>query len=74
MNSDIIKKIALYFIDRPEAVTVYLFGSHARGREKRFSDIDLGVLLEREMLARQSDLDRTEGEMNVGTQVRPPLF
>ncbi|HVO84380.1 MAG TPA: nucleotidyltransferase domain-containing protein [Syntrophobacteria bacterium] len=59
MTSDVIRKIERYFNDRPEAVAVYLFGSYAGGREKRFSDIDLGVLLEREMLSKQSDLERT---------------
>jgi len=58
MTSDLIDNIERYFIDRPEAVAVYLFGSYARGREKRFSDIDLGVLLEPEMLSKQSDLER----------------
>jgi predicted nucleotidyltransferase len=59
MNSDIMDTIQRYFSDRPEAEAVYLFGSYARGREKRFSDIDLGVLLEREMLSEQSALERT---------------
>jgi predicted nucleotidyltransferase len=59
MTSDIVNKIERYFVDRPEAVAVYLFGSYARGREKRFSDVDLGVLLEQQMLSKQNDLEMT---------------
>lgn len=34
-----------YFKSRQEVVAVYLFGSHAAGRERPFSDVDLGVIL-----------------------------
>jgi len=39
------KKICLYFRDRDEVIAVYLFGSYAQGKEKKWSDIDIGVLL-----------------------------
>jgi predicted nucleotidyltransferase len=54
-----INKIARYFEARPEVVAVYLFGSYARGREKKLSDIDLGILLERDVLSAQNDLRTT---------------
>ena len=38
------KKIADYFKDKKEVVAVYLFGSYARGKEKPFSDIDIGII------------------------------
>lgn len=56
MVSTLIDKMAEYFAARPEVVAVYLFGSYARGREKERSDIDLGILLERDALARENDL------------------
>ena len=51
-----INKIAEYFAAKPEVVAVYLFGSYARGREKELSDIDLGILIERNVLPAQNDL------------------
>jgi predicted nucleotidyltransferase len=54
-----INKIAGYFAAKPEVVAVYLFGSYARGREKELSDIDLGILLERNALSAQNDLRAT---------------
>jgi predicted nucleotidyltransferase len=57
MQSDIFNKIAQYFENRPEVVAVYLFGSYASGREKKQSDIDLGVLLEQRMLPSKRDLE-----------------
>ncbi|MBN2374289.1 nucleotidyltransferase domain-containing protein [bacterium] len=40
-------KISNYFRYRKEAVAVYLFGSYAKGLEHRFSDIDIGIILNR---------------------------
>lgn len=34
-----------YFKGRKEVVAVYLFGSHAAGKERPFSDVDVGVIL-----------------------------
>ena len=34
----------------PEVTSVYLFGSHAEGRSHRQSDVDLGVLLDRDRM------------------------
>ena len=38
--------IQVYFQKREEVVATYLFGSHAAGKERRFSDIDIGVILQ----------------------------
>ena len=46
MTSGIIKKINQYFKERNEVMAVYLFGSYARGKERRDSDIDLAVLVD----------------------------
>ncbi len=45
-----------YFEEPPErgVVAVYLFGSHAAGREHRESDVDLGVLLLRDRYPEES--------------------
>ena len=58
MKSDILKKIGSFFEDRPEVIAVYLFGSFARGKEQRDSDLDLGVLLDHEEVRRQDDFMR----------------
>lgn len=34
-----------YFTKKPEVASVYLYGSYARGKAKKDSDIDLGVLV-----------------------------
>jgi predicted nucleotidyltransferase len=49
-------KIQEYFRDRPEVIAVYLFGSYAEGHERRGSDVDLGILLERGALANTGDI------------------
>jgi predicted nucleotidyltransferase len=46
-----------YFEERrlPEVVSVYLFGSEARGSAHRESDVDVGVLVDRARLPHASD-------------------
>ena len=39
-------RIIDYFRDRGEVAAVYLFGSHAAGREKSGSDVDLAILFQ----------------------------
>lgn len=46
MNSELISKLKAYFDDKSEIIAVYLFGSQASEKNKRSSDIDLGVLLD----------------------------
>ena len=43
----LIEKISRYFKDKEEVIAVYLFGSYADGKERPFSDIDIGILLDR---------------------------
>ena len=51
-----VNKIAEYFSAKEEVIAVYLFGSYAKGREKKRSDIDLAILLDRNVLSRQGEL------------------
>lgn len=57
------KTINDYFKNRKEVIAVYLFGSHASGHERPFSDVDIGVILE------HPDMDRSaalQGEYTLG--------
>ena len=58
MKSELIEKISLYFDRRSEVMTVYLFGSYAKGRQEMDSDIDLAILLNRDDRPRQNELRR----------------
>lgn len=51
---DILRK---YFEDHPDlgVASAYLFGSHAEGRAHRESDIDIGVLLQRDRYPTSGD-------------------
>jgi predicted nucleotidyltransferase len=42
MHNEIIN----YFRDRQEIVAIYLFGSYSAGRERAFSDVDIGILFD----------------------------
>ena len=39
-----------YFNNKREVIAVYLFGSYEAGKERPLSDIDIGILLERDEL------------------------
>jgi len=67
-----INKIVKYFEGRPEVVAAYLFGSRARGLEKQYSDVDLGVLVENDALSDQNDL-RTDYAIGVARILRKDL-
>jgi predicted nucleotidyltransferase len=59
-NKDMILDCLIsFFHNRPEVIAVYLFGSYSQGREKAFSDIDLGLLLKSNMLSRRNELIKT---------------
>jgi hypothetical protein len=47
MHNELSKKIKAYFSNKKEVIAVYLFGSYAEARECPFSDIDIGLLLDR---------------------------
>ena len=38
------REISLYFKEKDEVIAVYLFGSYAQGKERAWSDVDIGVL------------------------------
>jgi len=41
------EEIAKYFKTKKKVIAVYLFGSYAQDKERHFSDIDIGILLDR---------------------------
>lgn len=47
-NSEILTKLTDYFVIKPGALLVFLFGSAASNRMTEESDIDIGVLFEHE--------------------------
>ena len=47
MNKKLSKIISDYFKNKDEVIAVYLFGSYACGKNQPFSDIDIGILLNR---------------------------
>lgn len=50
-TDEVLEKSRRHFAERPHrnVVSAYLFGSHAEGRDHRESDVDVAVLLDREM-------------------------
>ncbi|MGH7557196.1 MAG: type VII toxin-antitoxin system MntA family adenylyltransferase antitoxin [Gemmatimonadota bacterium] len=57
MPKTIEEQLRAYFRDQrpPGVVSAYLFGSHAENRAHRESDVDVGVLLDRELHPRRED-------------------
>jgi len=53
IKSEIVKKAIQFFKYRKEVVAVYLFGSYARDKARKESDIDLAVLFKNEETPRQ---------------------
>ena len=58
MQKEITDKIGSYFAKHSEVAAVYLFGSYAKGKNRKFSDIDLGVLIKHEIAPNEEDLHR----------------
>jgi uncharacterized protein len=56
-----IERIVHYFAERDEVVLLYLFGSSARGRKTKESDIDIAVLID-ESGFKKTDLERFRKE------------
>ena len=46
MKNNLINKLKAYFEDKSEVIAVYLFGSHAKNKADRSSDVDIGILLD----------------------------
>ena len=59
MNSEMIDKISHYFNDHPEVAAVYVFGSYAKEKQKKFSDIDLAILLKNKYRDNEAERHRT---------------
>jgi len=49
LDSNQISKVAAFAKDHPVISAIYLFGSHASGHERSRSDVDLGVLFNRDL-------------------------
>lgn len=47
-TTSVARNIAQYFREKPEIAAAYLFGSVARGTAQRGSDVDIGILYDRE--------------------------
>jgi uncharacterized protein len=64
-----VEQIRHYFHVRslPEVVSVYLFGSEARGEAHRESDVDVAVLLDRSRVPRAED--RAERRVRLGADL-----
>jgi len=46
MKNKLTEKLTAYFKTKSEIIAVYLFGSYAKGKEHRASDIDIGLLFD----------------------------
>ena len=68
-TADIEGRIAAQFeeTDSPEIASVYLFGSYADGRAHRESDVDIGVVMSREILPTRKE--RFEASLRLGTML-----
>jgi predicted nucleotidyltransferase len=56
MKSELVEKIARYFDHRSEVIAVYLFGSYAKGKQRKGSDVDLAILINRDHSGRENEL------------------
>ena len=54
--TDLKEKIRSYFSNREEVVAIYLYGSHASAKERSFSDVDVGIVLQHKFLKRALEL------------------
>ncbi len=65
----IVTRLKRYFSARPESgvASVYLFGSHAAGRAHRDSDLDVGILLQRQRFPEAHD--RFEARVDLGAEL-----
>ena len=54
MKAQPIEIIKSFFMQQPEVVAVYLYGSYAKGDEHHKSDIDIGILAKESLRNRAS--------------------
>jgi len=69
MKPEKLNALSRYFEDHPDlgVASVYLFGSHAEGRDHRESDVDVGVLLDRDR--HPTSRDRFEMRIRLGSDL-----
>ena len=72
-TADFERRIAAQFegAESPAVVSVYLFGSRAEGRAHRESDVDIGVLLNRNTLPTRKE--RFEASLRIGADLTASL-
>ncbi len=56
-NNTIVKKVASICKDEPAIAAAYIFGSHAKGSQKKSSDLDVALLLNETEIADFFTLD-----------------
>ena len=54
MNKNLKDPLIHYFLDKPEVIAIYLFGSRATGKADHSSDVDIGILLDTKDQAKQT--------------------
>jgi predicted nucleotidyltransferase len=54
MNNNLKDPLIHYFLDKPEVIAIYLFGSRATGKADHSSDVDIGILLDTKDQAKQT--------------------
>ncbi len=52
------KILVEYFRNKQEVIAVYLFGSYAHGKERRFSDVDIAILFDFDGADKESFMER----------------
>jgi len=66
------EKIRTYFKNKKDIIAIYLFGSYAACKERHLSDIDIGILLDRD----ETDLDKdilTDCMVGLGRMLRKDI-
>jgi|TARA_B100000315_G_scaffold118429_1_gene108533 predicted nucleotidyltransferase len=48
LSQSYINKVKQYAVKTPRIVAIYLYGSYAKGKTKKNSDVDLGILFSKE--------------------------
>jgi len=55
--------ISDYFKDNQEVVAVYLFGSYAAGKQRHLSDVDIGIILDRNVMGKNQMAEKRQTYM-----------
>lgn len=77
MSDMLLEIIKDYFIGKEGVAAVYLFGSHARGKERPMSDVDVGILLDEAALpdaAKRRDRFMVELSRLVRKDIHPVIL